>query len=129
MTFRIKPSAAPIPTRKGKVVKNSDYLGFLHQLPCVVSGIYGVEAAHLSMASSAHGHLGRGKGQKAADRWALPLSPEEHRKQHALGERAYWRSQGINPWHAALVIWGLFSELGDDAAPFATAFILDRNQS
>ena len=40
-----------------------------------------------------------------------------------MNEAAYWRSVGIDPHLLALVIWGLFSDMGDDAEPFAIAVI------
>lgn len=119
--FRIAASIAPDPIPKKKPAKSKDYLSFLHELPCVLTGRYGVEAAHLSMASPQHGHYGRGKGRKAPDRWALPICQEEHHRQHQIGEHTFWH--GRDPHTLCLVIWGLFSDMGDDAAPFATAVI------
>lgn len=122
MAFRIvKPDTQQFPARKPK--KNADYLAFLHNLPCVVSGAREVQAAHLSYANPRYGHYGRSKGSKAPDRWALPLSEAEHRRQHSMNEESYWRSVGINPHVLALVIHGLWSDMGDDAEPFATAVI------
>lgn len=118
--FRIENSYLA-PTPKIKPVKSRTYLAFLHELPCVSTGRYGVQAAHLSMASPRHGHYGRGKGRKAHDRWALSLSPEEHDRQHRIGEETYWI--GRDPHSLCLVLWGLFSDMGDDAVPFATAVI------
>lgn len=120
MGFRIAPQ--PI-AAKAKPVKAPSYLTFVHMLPCVITGMYGVEAAHLSYANPALGHFGRGKGQKASDRWALPLCPEKHREQHSMGEMAFWRRHNINPHLVALTIWGLWSERGDDALDLATQVI------
>lgn len=126
MAFAIrKEPTTYFPKRKPK--KNAGYLAWLHTLPCVVTGMYGVEAAHLSYASTRLGHYGRGKGTKAPDRWALPLSPEEHRKQHSMNEEAYWQSALLNSPHIlALVLWGLYSEMGEDATECATAVIRQR---
>lgn len=122
MAFEIrKTEFTPFPKRKP--AKSKDYLSFLHSLPCVVTGASTVQAAHVSFAAPHFGHYGRGKGTKAPDRWALPLSPEEHARQHSMNEQAYWQSVGINPHLLALVIWGLFSDMGDDAEPFAIAVI------
>lgn len=122
MALGIKKSA-PQQFPKRKAEKSKDYLAFLHTLPCVVSGRYGVEAAHVNHPSLSHGHYGRGKGTKASDRWALPLSPDCHRLQHAMNERDYWASVGADPYLLCLTIWGLWSEMGDDAQPFAIAII------
>ena len=121
MTLRIIKPPPYHPKRQAK--KEGDYLAFLHCLPCVVSGVYGVQAAHVSFAAPEYGAYGRGKGSKASDRWALPLSPEEHARQHAMNEQEYWRQAGIDPHMLALKLWGLYSEMGEDAAPFAVDLI------
>ena len=98
--FSLQPKTA-------KARKDQSYLAFIRQVPCIVTGTLPVEAAHLSTANPKYGHMGRGKGQKAHDRWALPLSPEEHRIQHGFGERTYWNGKR-NPWITALVLHGLY---------------------
>lgn len=124
MGYRINPAVVACePTPKAKAAKSKGYLAFLHSLPCVVTGLYGVEAAHLSMAALGYGHYGRGKGRKVSDRWALPLSQAEHARQHKIGEERFWSKSGINPHVLALTIHGLWTDLGDDAEPFATAII------
>lgn len=123
--FRIAPSAAPMATPKAKATKRGDYLSFIRKLPCVVTGRYGnIEAAHLSFASPKHGHYGRGRGTKAPDRWALPLNTDQHSRQHDMNETAYWLDTGIDPHLTALAIFGLWSDLGDEAHEFATAIIM-----
>lgn len=127
MALQIRKQAIEaFPSKKPS--KSKDYLVFLHKLPCVVSGKHGVEAAHVSFAAPEYGHYGRAKGSKAPDRWALPLSPDEHRRQHSMNEAEYWRSVGINPHILALTIFGIFTDMGDDAQPFATAIINARRQ-
>ena len=122
MAFEIRKSA-PITFPKRKPAKSKDYLSFLHSLPCVVTGATTVQAAHVSFAAPRYGHYGRGRGTKAPDRFALPLSPEEHARQHSMNEAAYWSAVGINPHILALTLWGLFTDMGDDAEPFAIAVI------
>lgn len=123
MAFRVANSYRPDSTPKRKPSKSKDYLAFIHNLPCCVSGRYGVEAAHLSFASPRYGHYGRGKGSKVSDRWVLPLHPDEHSRQHSMNEEMFWHGTRINPHVLALTIHGLWSDLGDDAEPFATAII------
>lgn len=110
---REEPPKQRAPKRKG-------YLAFLHELPCVVTGRYGVQAAHVSYASPMHGHWGRGKGTKAPDRFALPLCPEEHDRQHRMNEEAYWACVGINPHELANTLWGIFTDFRDNE-PLAVA--------
>jgi hypothetical protein len=121
--FRIASSLTPDPTPKHKAVKKASYLDFIRSLPCVITGRDGVEAAHLSFAAPKYGHYGRGRGTKAGDRWALPLISEAHREQHKGNEELRWRMFKINPHVLALTLFGLWSDMGDDAEPFATAII------
>lgn len=111
------------PTPKAKPTKKAAYLDFIRSLPCCVTGRYGVEAAHLSSAAPRYGHYGRGKQRKASDRWVLPVAPSSHSRQHDIGEKAFWEEVGINPHILALTLFGLWSDLGDDAQPFAAAII------
>lgn len=121
MASRINPAAfaRDVAPPQSSPKKRKDYLAFLHELPCVVTGRYGVQAAHLSYASIMHGHFGRGKQTKAPDRFALPLCPEEHALQHSgkVGsERDYWASKGINPHDLANTLWGLFCDYDEAEA-------------
>lgn len=110
MQFRKPETAFSLqPTGKGsKREKAPDYLEWVRSLPCLVTGTWPVEAAHVSYAEPRAGKLGRGKGSKESDRWAVPLSPEEHAKQHSMGEREYWRSVGIDPCVTAAFLWAAF---------------------
>lgn len=93
------------PTGKNsKPVKDKPYLEWLHDLPCLVTRRMPVEAAHVSYAEPALGKLGRAKGRKESDMWAVPLCREEHARQHSMNEREYWRSVGINPCVVALAL-------------------------
>jgi hypothetical protein len=101
------------PTGKhSRPVKEKSYLVWLHDLPCIVTGRLGVEAAHISYPAPAYGKLGRAKGQKESDRWAVPLCAEEHRNQHSMGERTYWALQGIDPCLVALALHGAYPNTG-----------------
>ncbi len=127
MSFRIAPSASPSPMPNTRARKNGSYLAFIRSLPCAVSGSRSdIEAAHLSFACTPLGHYGRGKSSKSPDRWALPLSAESHRQQHSGNEELFWTRAGIDPHILALAIFGLWSDLGEDAAPYAEAIINQR---
>lgn len=107
-------------------IKRKDYLSWLHDLPCIVSLRHPVEAAHLSEAMTMYGHLGRGKGRKASDRWAVPLCKQKHDEQHQGKESDFWKRSGVNPYVAALTLWGLWSDLGEDATDIAVRLIVSR---
>lgn len=104
-------------------VKSKTYRDWVNKLPCIVSGKWPVEAAHLSTTKQSCGHTGRGKSNRASDRWVLPLTKQLHDLQHEGAEMKFWSDQGINPHNACLVLWGLFNERGDDATQQATMLI------
>lgn len=109
---------------KSKPTKRGSYLEFIRSLPCVVTGARtGIQSAHLSFAATRYGHYGRGKGTKAPDRWALPISAAEHRRQHGMNEQDYWKSTGLDPHVLALSLFGLWADMGDQAYPHAEAII------
>ena len=111
--------------RKAKPQKDKGYLAWLHTLPCVITGMSPVEAAHVNTAAPAYGHDGRGKGQKAHDSFALPLDPYMHATQHKGNEMAFWAQYGINPHIYGLVLFGIYSRHKDkhEATERATLFI------
>ena len=126
MAYRIAPAQSAMPSKATARVKSGDYLSWLHELPCVITGKRPVEAAHVSFENRLVGAPGRGKGVKVSDRWALPLSPEMHRQQHSMNEREFWRQHGIDPHLICLTIWGLWCERKEDATETAEAMILAR---
>lgn len=97
------------PTGKAsKRVEKPAYLDWIRTLPSIVSRREGVEAAHVSYAVPAYGKLGRGRGAKESDQWAVPLTPDEHREQHRVGEKAYWASVGIDPCIIAALLYAAY---------------------
>jgi hypothetical protein len=78
-------------TANPKPSRHSDYLRFVRRQPCLIcAATYGVESAHTG---------GRGLGQKADDRFALPLCLHHHRtgpeSHHKLGKR-FWSFHGLD---------------------------------
>lgn len=127
MAYRISQQEQDMiaPSRKTAPVKRAAYLAFIRSLPCVITRQHGVEAAHLSFARPELGHFGRGKSQKASDRWCLPLSPSFHAAQHAAGnERRWWMDYAPDPHVACMILWGLYSDYGMDAREHAEHIIM-----
>lgn len=131
MNFRIKqPETAfqdNVHSKNAKPVKDKGYLGFIHELPCLISHAYGVEAAHLSAANHKYGHMGRAKQRKASDRWTIPLCAPMHREQHDYkhGELLFWEAHFINPYEVCLSLYGAYQERGTDAHDWAVRTILN----
>jgi hypothetical protein len=122
--FRLPSRSEAAYSRHTGRVKASDYLEWIRTLPCVITLNGPVEAAHISFARPELGAPGRGKGRKVSDRWALPLSPDLHRLQHAGNEREFWALRGVDPHLACLVLWGLYFERKQDATEVAERLIL-----
>lgn len=84
--------------------RDEAYLDLIRALPCLHCGMEPSEAAHVRMASAAHGKAS-GLGKTPADRWALPLCSEHHRNardaQHKRGERLWWEALGVSPLQVA----------------------------
>ncbi len=110
MASTIQRPAGAFSMPKKRPEKRKDYLSWLHTLPCCITGQYGVEAAHTSTAHPFFGHYGRGKGTKASDIFALPLSPEKHRESHQGSETQFWAGHGIDPWVLGLTLWAIYSQ-------------------
>ena len=102
-------------SRKRPRKKVESHLNFIRSLYCIVSGQYGVEACHVRFASAFHGKRHTGMAEKPDDRWTVPLSPGEHRRQHSMDEEAYWRGVNIDPLTVAALLW---SASGDHDAAF-----------
>lgn len=86
------PAKRPVVRRE----RDKDYLGWLHRLPCVVSGVTNDVIAH-------HLTIGRGRmGVKEDDSLALPLAAYLHDQHsdalHVIGERNFWNRWGFEPF-------------------------------
>lgn len=87
-------------------IHDEKHLKFIRSLPCIVSkDNTSTEAAHIRFADLRADKRKVGIGEKPDDCWALPLSSIEHRKQHAMNERAYWRDAEIDPIFYAMALY------------------------
>lgn len=116
MAFEIKkPDTAfendPKPSRARKRIKDEAHLAFIRKLPSVVSGKWPVEACHIRMGSPMFKKPRAGIGQKSDDAWTLPLTPEEHRDQHAHHESKWWLSWHIEPFTVAMALYEITGDL------------------
>lgn len=86
--------------------RNEGHLKFIRRLPCIISGVYGVDPAHIRSANPLFGKRETGAGEKPADKWVVPLSRRFHDEQHAAGnELLWWASKGIDPFGLALALY------------------------
>ncbi len=82
---------------KGRLFRDNEYLSFVRQRPCLVTGaIDNVVAHHVRLGQSG------GMGIKPSDYRTLPLTSIQHRLLHDQGEKSYWYLRGIDPRKAML---------------------------
>jgi hypothetical protein len=74
--------------QKIKPIRSEKHRRFIASLPCVISGRSDVQAAHIRRGNVC------GTGLKPGDNCCVPLSIEEHAKQHVIGELRYWYPYG-----------------------------------
>jgi len=97
--------------KKRPRVTNDAHLKFIRRLPSLVPGEGPVEAAHIRYADSRYRKPAVGMAEKPDDKYVIPLAASEHRKQHDMDEREYWKSVGIDPVLVAIL---LFQATGDE---------------
>lgn len=108
-------------------VHDEKHLRFIRTLPCVVSGNnIETEAAHIRYSDAAAGKFNPGVGAKPDDKWTVPLSSDEHRRQHSMGERWYWEGVGIDPIEVAKHLYAVSGDYEAGCKIVAMAKILKR---
>lgn len=82
---------------------SSKHLTAVRELPSCISGRKPCEAHHLRVSEE------RGTAMKATDRWAVPLTHDEHKDCHQVGsrlEREWFANRGIfDPYGMARELW------------------------
>lgn len=101
-------------TKDQKRIVDERHLAFIRSLPSIISGTGPCEACHVRYGDPLYRKKSTGKGQKPDDAWAVPMTPEEHRAQHAMSEVQFWNMHRIDPLAVARE---LYAHTGDrDAA-------------
>ena len=128
-----QPARQKVKSQRGTTAEKKHF-AFLHELRCVVTGQWGIEAAHLRSPCAAFAKPLAGVSAKPHFIWCLPLSPEAHREQHSVGESAFWADAGLpldgpmlkTPFALALALSG-YSMAGDISG--ANHFIAEQIQN
>lgn len=98
---------APNFKKEARREKDKGYLAWLHELPCCVSGAYGVIAHHIEIESYR-------MGVKTDDKLALPLREELHNihpgSLHMIGEANFWNQHGIDPFNLAFSLYKVYTD-------------------
>jgi hypothetical protein len=89
------------------------FLAFVRRKPCCNCGAPPrSQAAHIRMASAMFGKRGIGMAEKPSDRWCVALCHDCHLDgpgaQHRIGEQAFWKAAGLNPFVIATTLWAQF---------------------
>lgn len=80
-------------------VEVPSHLAAIRKCPCVACGEdLGCEAAHVRMASAAHGKRATGGQEKPDDKWTLPLCRDCHTGQSNVGELTFWYAIELSPF-------------------------------
>lgn len=104
--FALDPSS-----RATARIKDERHLAWVRTLPSVISGEVGrCEACHIRYGDPMYRKKRTGKGQKPDDCWTVPMTPEEHREQHSMNEKAFWDAQGIDPLRIAHALYAVTGE-------------------
>ena len=69
---------------KTKPIRDKKHLAFIRTLPCIFTGRKS-EAAHIRYQTDG------AMSKKPSDCWVVPLSHDEHMRQHQIGELRYWK--------------------------------------
>lgn len=90
---------------------SADHLACIRKLPCLITGrMPAGEAHHLKMGTGE-----RGAGMRSSDKWAVPLSHDEHmdlERQGAKNEWNWFEARGIaNPLDLAAALWNASGDL------------------
>ena len=94
-------------------IKCPAFLAFVRRRPCCVCHAPPPsQAAHIKMPSLAHGKRHSGIGEKPSDRWCVSLCADCHLNgpgaQHQIGEVAFWKKAGIDPFETSIKLWAEF---------------------
>ena len=80
--------------------ENEKHRRFIASLPCCVTMLEGsTQCAHIRH------NTGGGVGMKPEDRWCVPLSYQEHARQHEMGEVNFWGDSLEDAKQLALDLW------------------------
>lgn len=104
-------------------IEDKQHLAWIKTLHCCICGILGSDPAHIRSVNPVYGKRETGGGEKAGDKWTVPLCRRHHDEQHNTklelsdarkentAELRWWASKNIDPFGLALA---LFACSGDD---------------
>ena len=104
---RLRAKKSPADKRKKLPGNSEQHLAAIRTLPCVIPGcmICDCDPHHLK---SGPASSERGMGQKATDRWAVPLCRRHHDEVEPLSSRAelaWFEKHGVEPLELAAALW------------------------
>jgi hypothetical protein len=88
--------------------RSKDNLVAIHELPCILTGLWPVEAAHLRSPCRELGKRETGMQEKPDDAYVVPLSPAKHREQHSMNEVEFWEKHGYQWWEVVALSQALY---------------------
>ena len=111
---RLRAKKSPADKRKKLPGNSEKHLAAIRTLPCVIPGCttVGCDPHHLK---SGPASSERGMGQKATDRWTVPLCRRDHDEVEAHGskrELQWINAFGIEPLELAAALWMVSPDKG-----------------
>lgn len=104
-------------------IKNERHCKFIRSLRCLICGDNTTtECAHIRYSDRRAGKPVTGLGIRPDDAFTVPLCGNHHRQQHEVGERDWWRANGIDPIFIALALYRVSGdhETGEQIVQCAT---------
>lgn len=87
-------------------IRDKAHLRWVATLPCIITGASDVQSCHIRRGTDG------GIGMKPSDCYVVPLSCQQHRIQHEIGELKFWYPYG--GWEKAVVLAkDLYAVTGD----------------
>jgi len=93
-----------------KRVELPKHLAFIRKLPSVISGKRPCDACHIRFGSPTHKKQHTPKARKPDDWWVVPMTREEHTRQHSMNEQDFWKEQGLDPHEVAIMLYAMTEE-------------------
>lgn len=92
--------------------EDKEHRRFIASCPCLICGRNDVQCAHISYADLSVGKRFTGMGEKADDKYTVPLCLLHHDAQHRWGnESDWWARHEVDPIKVALALFAVSGNL------------------
>lgn len=114
MSSQVRKIPISSPLVKRPRVHDDDHLAFVSTLPCIITGIEGVQVCHIRTPCLELGKTHTGRSEKPSDIYVLPMTPEKHELQHSMNEEKFWDLYGPGFERAVVIAQALYINSGNE---------------